>query len=316
MFKYVLKRILLIIPKILAISIIIYACMELLPGDPLSRTMDPHTYMELTEYQRELQREALGLNDPAPVRYLRWLGGVLQGDFGYSVSTGQSIAEMVAARLPATIELNIFGIAIATLLGIFFGFVAAIFKNTVLDYSLSTVSIVGTTMPQFFFAICWLFVFSLSLGWFPVGGRMNPAGGSRIPYMILPIWTIVFGMLAGMLRVVRIYMLDTMEKDYVKTARSKGLSETQVYTKHAFRNALIPVMTVVVMRIPGIIGGSVVIEQVFNYTGIGMMGLTALTAGDYPVTLFSILISALLSMLASTLCDIVAAALDPRVRVK
>ncbi len=290
--------------------------MELLPGDALSRTMSPDDYVKMTEYQLEQAREQLGLNDPVPIRYLRWLFGVIHGDFGYSVSTGQSISSMVAVRLPATLELNLYGITIATLLGILFGYTAAIFKNTIIDYSLSAISIVGTTIPQFFFAICWLFVFSLSLKWFPVGGRLDPMGGSRIPFMILPIWTIVFGMIAGMLRIVRTSLLDTLEKDYVKTARSKGLSETKVYVKHAFRNSLIPIMTTVVMRIPALVGGSVVIEQVFNYTGIGMMGLTALTAGDYPVTLFSLLINSVMVMIAGTLCDIVIAALDPRVRIK
>lgn len=316
MLKYSLKRILLVIPKILVISFIIFFLMDLLPGDPLSRTIAPDTYHQLTEYQKNEMREAMGLNDSAVVRYFRWLFSILQGDLGYSVSTGQSIGTMVAVRLPATIELNIFGIIIATMIGLVLGYLAAIFKGTAVDYVICGTASVGQTLPTFFFAICWLMVFSISLEWFPAGGRMNPMGGSRVPYMVLPIWTIVFGSVVSTVRSVRIFLLETMEKDYIKTARSKGLTETKVYVKHAFRNSLIPFMTVIIMRIPGIIGGSVVIEKVFNYTGIGMMGLEALSAGDYPVTLFSILISSILIMIAGTMCDIATAALDPRVRLK
>lgn len=315
--KYVLRKLLALIPKLLVISIVVFFALELLPGDALSRTIPPDQYHELSENQKNELRESMGLNDPAPVRYIRWLGNILHGDFGYSSSTGQNIGKMLAGRLPYTIELACYGLILAAIMGIFFGFLAAVFKNTIIDYLCTAFSVLGISLPEFIFGISWIIIFSLTLHWFPSGGRM-PVGDSsylaRIPYMVLPVMTMAISLTAAGVRYTRSSMLDVLGKDYVKTARSKGLSEFKVYVKHAFRNCLTPVMTLLVMRIPMLVGGSVVIETVFNYTGIGTMAMTALTAGDIPVVMITVMASAVLTLLASTLVDLVTALIDPRVR--
>lgn len=319
MFKYTLRKLLALLPKLLIITIICFTMMELLPGDPLSRTIDPIQYHEMGEYQRDQMREALGLNDPAIVRYFRWLGGILKGDLGYSTQSGRPIADMLKDRLPFTMELNLYALIISTIIGIIFGFLTAVFKNTIIDYTIGTASILGISLPEFFFGLVFMVIFALKLDWLPSAGRVpprveDPTFWQRLPYMILPVATISVAMVAGLQRYTRTTMLDVLGKDYIKTARSKGLNEVTVNVKHGLRNALTPVMTLLVMRIPRVVGGSVVIEQVFSYMGIGQMMLEASTAGDSPLALISTCMTGAMTLLASTLVDIVAAMLDPRVR--
>lgn len=319
MFKYTMRKLLALIPKLLIISVVLFFALDLLPGDALSRTISPDHYHELTEVQRDELRESLGLNAPAPIRYFRWLWNLLHGDLGYSSSTGQSIASMIAGRMPYTIELAFFGLLLATVIGLALGYLSAVFRNTPIDHLCTTVSVLGISLPEFFFGLVWIIIFSLKLKWFPSGGRM-PVGDSsligRIPYMVLPVMTMAISLTAALVRYTKSSMLDVFEKEYIKTARSKGLSEFTVNLKHAFRNSLIPTMTLIVMRLPRLVGGSVVIETVFNYPGIGKMAMEALSAGDIPVVMIATLTSGVMVLLSSTLVDIVTAFLDPRVRLE
>ena len=317
MLKYTLRKLLALIPKVLVITIVVFFALELLPGDTLTRTMSPREYNELTETQREALREARGLNDPAPARYINWLSGLLHGDLGYSSSTGENIGKMLAGRLPYTIELVFYGIALAAFLGMLLGFLAAVTKNSIIDYICSTISVLGVLLPDFFFGLIWIILFVLTLHWFPVGGRMpvgNDSFTARIPYMVLPILTMATVEGASLVRHTRSAMLDVLGKEYIKTARSKGLSEAKVNFKHAFRNCMTPIMTRLVMMLPLMVGGSVTVETVFNYAGVGTMIVEALNAGDMPVVMMTTLITAIVNLLASTLVDIVTALLDPRVR--
>lgn len=317
MLKYTLRKLLALIPKVLVITIVVFFALELLPGDALTRTMSPREYNELTETQREALREARGLNDPAPARYINWISGLLHGDLGYSSSTGENIGKMLAGRLPYTIELVFYGIALAAFLGMLLGFLAAVTKNSIIDYICSTISVLGVSLPDFFFGLIWIILFVLTLHWFPVGGRMpvgNDSFTARIPYMVLPILTMATVEGASLVRHTRSAMLDVLGKEYIKTARSKGLSEAKVNFKHAFRNCMTPIMTRLVMMLPLMVGGSVTVETVFNYAGVGTMIVEALNAGDMPVVMMTTLITAVVNLLASTLVDIVTALLDPRVR--
>ncbi len=318
MFKYILRKLLALIPKLLVISVILFFALELLPGDALSRTMPPDQYHALSETQKEAARESMGLNDPAFIRYFRWLNNILHGDFGYSSSTGESIGGMLAGRLPYTIELAFYGLLLATVIGLVLGFLSAILKNTPIDYLCTTVSVLGISLPEFFFGIVFIVLFSVKLKWFPSGGRMavgNPGLWGRIPYMVLPVMTMAIALTAALVRYVKSSMLDVLGKDYIKTARSKGLSETTVNFKHAFRNSLIPTMTLIVMRLPRLVGGSVVIETVFNYPGIGDLALTALSGSDIPVVMITTMTTGVMVLISSTLVDIVTAMLDPRIRL-
>lgn len=315
MLKYTLRKLLSIIPKLLVISFIIFFALDLVPGDALSRTMPPEAYNELTEYQKEIQREAMGLNDPMPVRYVRWLFGIFRGDLGYSSKTGEKIADMLAGRLPYTIELNIYAQLTSIAVGLILGVLAAVFKNSAIDYGSTGFSVLGISVPDFFVGMIFLVVFAIELKWLPTGGRMGTESESRVPYMIMPIATMAFSSAASIVRYTRNSMLDVMEKDYIKTARSKGLSPFIVTMKHVFRNAILPVMTLIVMRIPAMLGGSIAIEQVFNYTGIGKLSIEALSATDIPVIMITNLAGAVLSLIASSLVDLFTGLLDPRVRL-
>lgn len=316
MLKYTLRKLGALIPKMLVISLILFLGLEALPGDPITRSIPVEVLEEMTEAQIEILRENAGLNDPVMIRYFRWIGDLLTGDFGYSQVTGQNISEVLATRMPYTMELCIYGLTFATIFGIVLGFISAVMKRTPIDYAINTFSVLGVSVPEFFVAICLVMVFALKLGWLPTGGRMDPDGGSRIPYMILPIASMAIQYSSTLVRYVRNTMLEVMDKEYIKTARSKGMREVIVYLKHAFRNAMIPVMITIVMRLPMLIGGFVVIEQVFNYAGVGVVQLEAINQGDLPVAMIILMLSGMLTMVASTLADLFTALLDPRVRLE
>lgn len=319
MAKFIGRKLLSLIPKLLIISIVIFLGLQLLPGDAITRTVPPDVYANMTDAQLEALRESLGLNRPLMVQYFSWLGGILTGDFGYSQSTGSNIATMLATRLPYTIELAFWGVMFANILGLLMGFLAAIKKNTPIDYCCTTFSVVGISVPEFFFGVVFILIFSLKLGWFPTGGRMS-AGESglfaRVPYIVLPAVTLGIGLLATLTRYTRGSMLDVLNKDYIKTARSKGLSETVVNLKHGLRNALTPVLVLLCFRLPLLVSGTVVIETVFNYPAMGSMILDAISAGDMPVVMITTMVTAAVTLVASSLVDILTAALDPRVRLE
>ena len=317
MLRYFAKRLLLLIPKLLIISLIVFFALQALPGDAVSRSVPPKVYQSMSETQLEALRESLGLNDPLMTQYFRWLGNILHGDFGYSQSTGSNIGTMLAGRLPSTIELVFFALIIASVFGILFGFLAALGQNTPLDYINTTFSIVGISVPEFFFGLVFILLFSVKLGWLPSGGRMaagHPGFFERIPYMIMPAFCLAISLMATLSRYTRSTMLDVLGKDYVKTARSKGLTESAVNIKHVFRNALTPIMVIMVMRLPMLVGGSVVIEAVFNYPGMGSMILEAVSASDMPVVMITTMVVAAVTLAASCVVDIFTALLDPRIR--
>ena len=319
MTKFIFRKLLVLLPKLLAISLIIFLALNALPGDPVTRTLSPEQIEMMSEAQLEARRESLGLNDPWFIQYFRWLGRLLQGDFGYSQSTGSNIAVMLATRLPYTMELAAWALVFSSVLGILFGFFAAIHKNSLADYGCTAFSVIGTSVPEFFFGVVFILFFALKLKWFPTGGRMDPKGGTdfaaRFRYIVMPAFTLAIHLMASQARYTRGSVLDVLNKDFIKTARSKGLSETNVNVRHALRNALTPVMVLLVSRLPALVSGTVVIETVFNYPAMGSMVLDAISASDMPVVMVTTMTISIVTLLASTLIDIVTAMLDPRVRL-
>lgn len=314
MVKFVLKKLLGMIPMLLALSLVVFTALEFTGVDPLSYMITPD--MAANNDNVERLREELGLNDPMILRYGRWLGDMLQGDFGYSISTGTSIRTLLAQQLPATFILAIWSLFFSTIIGISIGIISAIKQNSIIDYVGRFFAVAGQAVPQFFFAICIIQIFSIKLGWFPNSGRFSPDGGpmDELMHLVLPVATMTLAMCSVLMRYTRNTMLDVLNSDYIKTARSKGLPEWKVYMKHAFRNAMRPVMVILIFRLPMLIGGSVVIESVFAWPGIGTTITSAITANDYPVILVSTLMVAAAMLVASILVDIVTALLDPRVR--
>ena len=312
MAKYTIKKILGMIPMLLIITFIIYWLLDLTPGDPVSYLMDPEALARLTAEQVAALRAQYGLDDPFFIRYFKWLGRLLTGDFGYSSSSGVPVIQIMAERLPATLEL-------AVVLGSILGVLGAVYKGTIGDNVLTVAGMIGVSIPQFFFGVCAILIFALNLGWLPVGGRTDPTVvnfAGRIKYLVMPALVLGSSMTAGVMRYARSSMLDTMNKDYIKTARSKGLSEFRVNLVHGFRVSLTPVIVLVGFRLPTLIAGSVVIETVFQWPGIGSAFNTAVRSQNYNLVMMLALLFVFMTLFASTLVDILTAALDPRIKLE
>ena len=291
--------------------------MQLIPVDPLTISMDPNQLAGMSEAQLEQMREEKGLNDPLPVQYFRWLGGLLQGDFGYSLQSGAPIKDLIVSRFPATLELALSAVVIGSALAILMGCISALFKNTPLDYTNTVLGLIGSSVPDFFFAMGFILIFSIKLGWLPTGGRMavgKEAFFDRIEYMILPVLCMALAMIPYLMRLTRNSMLDVMNKDYVKTARAKGLSEPAIFVKHVFRNGCTPVIICLIGRLNMLVAGSMVIETVFSYPGMGMLMVSSITANDMSTAMICLFVCALIVLLTTFLSDVVTALLDPRVR--
>lgn len=315
MLKFILKKLLQMIPMLLLISFLVFGALEFTDTDPLSYLVTPDMAGSIDNV--ELLREKLGLNDPFLVRYVRWFGNLLQGDFGYSLVRGVAIVDIVKTRLPATLELAFVALVLSTFLGIGIGIVSAIRQNGFIDYIGRTLAVLGQAIPQFFFGICMIQIFAIKLGWFPLGARISPPGSEfgRLSHLVLPVVTMTIAMCAVLMRYSRNTMLDVLNSDYIKTARSKGIPEWKVYLKHAFRNALRPVLVILCFRLPMLISGSVIIESVFAWPGIGDIITTSVMTGDYPVILVSTLMISGAILVASFLVDVLNALLDPRIRI-
>ncbi|HHW68617.1 ABC transporter permease [Defluviitalea raffinosedens] len=318
MIKYTIKKILGMIPMLLIITFIIYWLLDMTPGDPISYLMDPEALARLSEEQIAALRMQYGLDAPFIVRYFKWLGRILQGDFGYSSSSGVPVIKIMAERLPATLELAVAALLISTVLGSFLGVLGAIKKGSISDNVLTVAGMIGVSIPQFFFGVCAILIFALKLQWLPVGGRTDPSVVhfiDRIKYLILPASVLGISMTAGVMRYARSSMLDTMNKDYIKTARSKGLPEWRVNLIHGFRVSLTPVIVLIGFRLPSLIAGSVVIETVFQWPGIGSAFNSAVRSQNYNLVMMLALLFVFMTLFASTLVDILTAALDPRVKL-
>ncbi len=317
MLKYFVYRFVSLLPKLFIITVVIFIGIQLVPGDPITRSISPELYAKLSQVQLAALREKLGLNDNLVIQYFRWIGNLFQGNMGYSLVNGSSIGDMIVQRLPATFELAVVGLTISTILGLIMGFVSAIRQNKFIDYVNSVLGMIGISVPEFFFGILAIMIFALSLDWLPTGGRMvagKEAFFSRLEFLVMPALCLGISYIATLMRFTRSSMLDVLNKDYIKTSRSKGVSELNVNIAHGFRNALIPIMVILVFRIPALVGGTIIIECIFNYPGMGNLMMNAISGADMPVVMMCALIFAIAILLSSFLLDIITAMLDPRVK--
>jgi len=318
MLAYMIRRILILIPMLLVLSFLVYLGMELTPGDAVSYMVSPEMLQGQDMAKLEELRESLGLNDPFLVRYFRWLGGVLQGDFGYSLSSGVAIRTIVFDRLPATLELSAIALVLSTVLGSILGMISALKRGSIGDSALTVAGMLGVSIPQFIFGLVAILIFTLKLGWLPVGGRLLPGYETfwdRFPHLIMPSLVLSATMVAGVMRYSRSSMLDSMNRDFIKTARSKGVPEWRVNLVHGFRYSLTPVIVLIGFRLPTLLGGSVIIEQVFQWPGIGSEFVNAVRAQNYPLVMMIAFFSVFAVLFASFIIDILTALLDPRVKL-
>lgn len=317
MLKFILKKLAMMIPMLLVISLVVFLGLRSTGIDPITFMVPPEVISQQPELVEQL-REDLGLNDPLIVQYFNWLGNLLQGDLGLT-NKGDSIAQIIATRLPYTLELAAYAMLFSAVIGIGIGIISAIRQNGVVDYIGRILAVLGQAVPQFLVGIVMIWLFSIKLGIFPAANRTSPdatnAFVDAFMHLFLPVTTLTIGMVAVLMRYARNTMLDVLNSDYIKTARSKGIPEWKVYLKHGFRNAMKPVLVILMFRIPTLIGGSVVIESVFSYPGIGTTMTNAITSMDYNLVLVITLIIAAVMLIASFMVDVLNALLDPRVRL-
>lgn len=317
--KYILRRILLVFPMLLGITIISFILLNLAPGDPITAMLNPEEMNVLSDEEIEAKREELGLNDPLPVRYFYWLGETLQGNLGYSYNSGEPVLERIVDRLPATLLLAASAEILAALLGLVVGIFSALRQYSFFDNLFTIFAFFAVSVPNFFFALMGIFIFAVTFEWLPVFGMWTPGEPNTfnidlIRHAILPVAALSLPQVASYMRYTRSSILDARSSDHVRTARAKGLGERKIFSGHILRNALIPMVTIFGLGLPGLIGGSFVIESIFSWPGIGELGYTALMQRDYPLQLGITLMSATIVLLANLITDITYGIVDPRIR--
>lgn len=307
---YALRKLLMALPILLGVSIFAFLILHLTPGDPARLLAGPEAFEE----DIKLIRERLGLNDPLPVQYWRFLSNILHGNLGVSFRSGRPVAEEIFSRFPFTFELATVSLMLSTL-GIVVGVIAATKRNSILDATIMGTAILGVSVPTFWLGVLMMLVFSYYLGWLPASGR----GGSLMTFngwrhILMPAIALASPSIAVLARLTRSSLLEVLSLDFVRTARAKGLSERIVIYRHALRNALIPVVTILGLRLGALLGGAVITEQVFAWPGIGTLIVNAIWARDYPVVQGSVLLIASVFVLANLLVDLFYGFIDPRIR--
>ncbi len=306
------------ITVLIGVSMLVFLAVELAPGDAVDALLPPESFS--SPETRERMREDFGLNDPAPLRYAQWLGRTMTGDLGYSLTSQQPITEIVMRRLPTTLQLVGFALAISIVVGVSTGVIAAIRQYSWIDYLMTFFSFFWISIPAFFMGLALIYLFAVRLGWFPVFGASSAGADypvlDRLHHLILPGLTLGLELAAALTRYTRASLLEVLHTDYLRTARAKGLLERSVIVRHALKNALIPIITVIAFRLPYLIGGAVIIETVFQWPGLGLLMLNAATQKDYPLVMGLGLIVTLVVVVSSFLADVAYSLVDPRIRMR
>ena len=325
--RYLLKRLIYIIFVFFIISILMFAIYKSMPGDPVEIMLgDSKTTMKPDAYQAlyDKTRESLGLDEPLPVQYVSWMGNMLTGEFGYSTQYKQEVINIIGAPMANTVILNILTMFVVFIIAIPLGILTAVRKNSVFDKAVQVLTIVGYSIPTFIIALLAIFLLAVKIPIFPISG-VQSAGSTatgmafvldRLRHMVLPVLVMSISGIGGITRYVRAAMIDVLRMDYIKTARAKGLREKTVIYIHAFRNALIPVVTITTWWIIGLFGGSIVIESVFLWPGLGKMLIDGLMQRDFAVVLTMQMFYVILSLAGNVIMDIAYTLVDPRVRLE
>ena len=323
MLRYIAKRLFFMIPLLFGITVICFTVMHLAPGSPtdLQTQMNPRASVEMKERLRAMY----DLDKPLPEQYIRWVGKLAVLDLGVSFSTDRRpVADKILERLPITILLNVLSLLLILVVAIPLGVLSAVRQDSLFDRVAGVVVFVGFAIPTFWLALLLMILFGVHLGWLPISGIRSlnseylPPGMALwdlIRHLILPVLLAAFGGLAGLSRYMRANMLEVVRQDYILTARAKGLSERVVIYRHALRNALLPVITILGLSVPGLIGGSVIFETIFAIPGMGQLFYMAVMARDYPVVMGILFIGAVLTLFGNLIADVSYAVADPRIRV-
>lgn len=326
MLKYIAKRLVYMVGVFFVVSIIMFTLFNNVPGDrALTQVQHMRGKVSAEQFENMYQqaRDKLGLDDPIPVRYVKWMGNLLQGDFGYSTSYKKEVIDLLGEPLRNTIFINIFATILALAITIPLGIHCAVKKFSKFDNIVQVFTIVGYSVPSFIISLVFMFLFSVKLGWFPIGGMNSPnfqgSGlaffADRMYYLALPLIVMTVASLGSMTRYVRAAMIDALRMDYIRTARAKGLREKVVIYSHAWRNALLSVVTLIIGWFMSIFMGSIIIEQVFQINGIGLMYYKGLINQDYDVALAIQMLYCVITLISNLITDLSYGIVDPRVRI-
>jgi len=322
MTKYLAKRIAMLFPLLIGITLITFLVIHLAPGEPvdMATAMSP----KVTAASRQRMREFYGLDKPLHVQYVRWLGHLAHFDFGRSFAPDhRPVTDKIVERIPVTLSLNVIALILEFCLAMPIGIIAAVNRDTPLDRAISVFVFLGFAVPTFWLALLCMYLFGVKLSWLPISG-LHTLGSDKLPallrlwdlakHLILPISIATFGSLAGLSRYMRSTMLEVLSQDYITSARAKGVKERVVIYKHALKNALLPVITLLGFSLPGLIGGSVIFETIFSIPGMGQLFYQGVMARDYPLVMGILVMGAGLTLVGNLLADICYAFADPRIR--
>ena len=318
MARFILRRILISVPVLFGITLIAFTALSLAPGDPLLARIDPSILAQQPPEWLEEQRQELGLDQPVPIRYAKWLMGVIRGDLGFSIVTRRPIADELAIRLPVTLQLMGAALLIAICVGLPFGVISAVRQYSKVDYALTTFTIVMISTPTFFLGMLAIYVFGVHLRLLPTSGVATlgapPSLVDRLSHLVLPAGILGLANAAQLMRYTRASMLETLRKEYITTAKAKGLTTVVILVRHALRNALISVITVIGLLLPELVAGAIVTEQIFAWPGMGFMAVRAAADRDPSLLMGVVLVVGVGVLLSSLLADIAYLVVNPRVR--
>jgi peptide/nickel transport system permease protein len=320
MLHYLLRRTYQLVPLLLVISAFIYLLLHLMPGDPLYRMLEDVPNLRPQDYER--LRKIYGLDDPVYIQYWKWLWQLILLNPGYSREYGQPVIEIILPALKNTLVLTISAVVIGKVLAILLGIFSAVRQYSIGDYILTAITFISYSVPAFWLGLMLIILFSVKLGWLPTSGIANSdlvagsweAWWDYLKHMILPVAVLAISEIIQVQRFMRSSLLEVLRQDYLTTARAKGLSEQVVIGRHALKNALIPVVTIIAVTMPRVVGGSTVVETVFAYPGMGRLLFTSIMANDYVVAMTVVMIIAVTVVFFNLLADVIYGWLDPRIR--
>lgn len=321
MWKFIIRRLLIMIPQLFILSVLVFMMAKAMPGDALTgRQIDPKANPQVIEEQRE----KMGLNNPWYEQYLRWLQNISKGDWGISYTFKVKVTDVIENRIWNTVNLAFLTLIFTYILAIPLGVVSGRYSDSWVDKVITGYTYMGFATPVFIFAILMLFVFGFGLNWFPTGGSVSPRveegtlayALSKVNHMILPAWSMALISMTAIIQYLRNEVIDNKGRDYVRTARSKGVPETKIYSQHILRNSFLPIAAFLGYEITGLIGGSVIIETIFSYPGIGQLFLSSVQARDFSIVTAIVMMTGFATLLGTLLSDIIVCVVDPRIRME
>lgn len=319
--QYFIKRLLFSIPLLIGITFVSFIIMKSAPGDPTAMYFDPSSNIQ----DMAVIQHNLGLDQPLHIQYVKWLSQAVQGNLGYSYATKKPVTSMILERLPATLLLSITSLIIILAITLPLGLLSGYKKDSLFDTIVTFSTFIGLSLPTFWLGLMLILLFSLKLNLLPTSGIMDPylfnaslftKALNIVSHMILPLLTIIIGGTAALTRYHRFGIIHILQQDYVKAARARGISETRLLFKHAFKNSALPIVTILGLSLPGLISGSYVIEYIFSWPGMGQLGINAVFQRDYPILMGSLLFSSILILAGNLITDFCYALVDPRISKK